>query len=360
MIQTVENRKLKHESNLYDVYRWGILFFLLLLMLCSCERRELTYYEVSEITVIADWDDSGLNENEQQYGATIIFYPRDGGESKIFKMGDRSGEVVRLPMGVYDAVIFNRSFNDFGNISFRGTDAYRTLEAYARKVETREEDGSRTENRTIVSSPDELAAGTLEGFTVTEDMLGNYSQTTYGRATPSRTTEDTPDKDVFTVRLYPKKLTREVLAVLHVEGLNNIRSSTCRLEGVSESVFLVTGEVSAHTVTQEFNPSTSEFIPGSPFNGTLTGRFEVFGLRTSGEHHLHLDALLVDGETRYTADYERVEVEEKDNGGGEIYLQVEVTTEKIPDVKPDGGSGSGFDVDVDGWGDEVGTDIPIR
>lgn len=360
MIRTVENGKLRNKSILSGVYRYYTLLFLLLLMLCSCERRELTYYEVSEITVIADWDDSGLNENERQYGATVIFYPRDGGDPKIFKMGDRSGEVVRLPMGVYDAVIFNRSFNDFGNISFRGTDAYRTLEAYARKVETREEDGSRTETRTIISSPDELAAGTLEGFTVTEDMLGNYSQTTYGRATPSRAAKDAPDTNVFTIGLRPKKLTHEVVAVLHVEGLNNIRSATCRLEGVSESVFLATREVSSHTVTQEFNPSTSEFIPGSPFNGTLTGRFEVFGFRNSGDHHLHLDALLVDGDTRYTDDYDGVEVEEKDNGGGEIYLQVEVTTEKIPDVKPDGGSGSGFDVDVDGWGDEVGTDIPIQ
>lgn len=360
MIRTVENEKLQNKGVLYGVYGWYMLFFLLLLALCSCERRELTYYEVSEITVMADWNDSSLNEEEQQYGATAIFYPRDGSEVKIFRMGDRSGEVVRLPIGVYDVVIFNRSFNDFGNISFRGANAYRTLEAYARKVETRKDDTSRTETRVIVSSPDELAVGTLEGFTVTEDMLGNYSQTTYGRATPSRTAEATSDKETFIVRLQPKKLTREVVAVLHVEGLNNIRSATCRLEGVAESVFLATGEVSPHTVIQEFTPSTSGFVPGSPFNGTLTGTFEVFGFWASGNHHLHLDALLVDGRTRYTDDYSQVEVEEKDNGGGEIFLQVEVTTEKIPDVKPEGGSGSGFDVDVDGWGDEVGTDIPIQ
>lgn len=179
MIRTIENGKLRNKGVLYGVYGWHMLFFLLLLALCSCERRELTYYEVSEITVMADWNDSGLNEDEQQYGATAIFYPRGGGEPKIFRMGDRSGEVVRLPMGVYDAVIFNRSFNDFGNISFRGTNAYRTLEAYARKVETRKDDAFRTETRIIVSSPDELAVGTLEGFTVTEEIVFRINSNKY-------------------------------------------------------------------------------------------------------------------------------------------------------------------------------------
>lgn len=43
-------------------------------------------------------------------------------------------------------------------------------------------------------------------------------------------------------------------------------------------------------------------------------------------------------------------VTEKDNGEGVITIYVEATTDKIPDVKPEGGSNSGFDVDVDGWG----------
>lgn len=360
MSEAIENGKLEIESVLCRMHEWCALLFFLMLTLSSCERRELTYYEVSEIAVTADWSNSGLNEDEQQHGATTIFYPRDGGEPKIFRMGDRSGEVVRLPMGVYDVVIFNRSFDDFGNISFRGTDSYHTLEACARKMETRRDNISRTETRTIVSSPDELAAGTLEGFTVTEDMLGNYSQTTYGRATPSRAAENAPDENTYTIRLRPKKLTREVVAVLHIEGLNNIRVATCRLDGVAESVFLASGEVAAHTVTQEFTPSDMAYAPGSPFDGTLKGTFEVFGLRASGNHHLHLDALLVDGKTVYTDDYDRVKVEEKENGEGTVSLHVNVTTEKIPDVKPEGGSGSGFEVDVDGWGEDIGVDIPIN
>ena len=53
--------------------------------------------------------------------------------------------------------------------------SYTHLDVYKRQDEV-----TRVETRTIISSPDELAVATLEGFIVTEDMLGNYSQTTYG------------------------------------------------------------------------------------------------------------------------------------------------------------------------------------
>lgn len=43
----------------------------------ACDRRELTYYMESEITVEADWSKADLDE-EQEYGATLVIYPQDG------------------------------------------------------------------------------------------------------------------------------------------------------------------------------------------------------------------------------------------------------------------------------------------
>ena len=34
--------------------------------------------------------------------------------------------------------------------------------------------------------------------------------------------------------------------------------------------------------------------------------------------------------------------------------------ERLPDVQPMGGSGGGFNADVDDWGDEITTEIPIK
>lgn len=343
-------------SRIADYRKSALICVICSALFAACDRRELTYYETSEISIKADWSQSALDNAEGKFGATAVFYPHDGSEPKIFLLGDRSGDVIRLPEGSYDAIIFNRSFHDFSNIAFRGNNKFETLEAYARKMETRTNENTRT----IVSSPDELASAIVKGFTVTEDMLGNYSHTSYGRATAKASGENTADNDRFTVRFTPQKLTREVVAVIHVEGLNNVRSVTCRLDGVAESVFLATGKASATTVTQEFVPSNPEFFPESPFDGTITGTFEVFGFDQERDHRLHIDALLEDGKTHFKESYEKVKVTEKDNGQGELFLQVEVHTSKVPDVKPEGGSDSGFDVDVDGWGDNVNTDIPIH
>ena len=343
------NNELKH---LLDRKRRFSGFLLLLVLLTGCDRRDLTYYNESEITILADWTQSGLAQEEGNYGATILFYPRDGSAVQTVLMGDRSQETVRLRPGVYDIILFNRSFHDFSNIAFRG-DSYGTLEAYSRKVETRFNETTRTESRVITASPDELAAASIEGFEVTEDMTGNYDET--NPKTKARASTD----HRFTLNLSPRKLTREVKATFHVTGLNNIRSAACRLDGAAESVYLSTGRYSDHTVAQEFHPDILTFTPGSLSDGTLTGTFEVFGFDVSATGILHLEALLVDGKTTFAQDFDQVKVTEDEGLEGTITINVEVTTEKVPDVKPEGGSGSGFDADVDGWGEETNTDVPI-
>ena len=141
----------------------------------SCDRRDITYYMESEINVIADWSNSGLDDEEAAHGATTLFYrAEDGTHHKTLPMNMRDWEDVRLPEGCYHAVIFNRSVTGFSSITFRG-DAYETLEACARQVETRTDPETRTITRVIVSTPEDLAVDVSEGFTVTETMLGNYS-----------------------------------------------------------------------------------------------------------------------------------------------------------------------------------------
>lgn len=310
-----------------------LLHVLLCLAFLSCERRELTYSEVAEVSIRVDWSKSGLDGEESKYGATAIFYPQDGGEPAVFLMGDRSAETVRLREGVYDVILFNRSFDDFSGIAFRGTDRYESLEAYVPPEETAGRD-----SRTTVRSPERLAVATAEGWEVTEGMLG---------------------RSVSSLSLMPEKLTREVVVVLHVSGLHNVRSAKCRVDGVSESVFLSNGKLSGRNVAREFVPADSEFVPGSPFDGSITGTFEVFGFDFGITHNLHLEALLVDGKTVFTGDYNDVEVTEEEDGYGVITLHMEVATEPVPDVEPEGGSGSGFEVDVDGWGEDVNTDVTV-
>ncbi len=326
----------------------------ILLLLYSCDRREITYYAEAEFEIRIDWHNSGLDAEESGNGATAIFYPQDGSAPKTVLMGDRTYEKVRLQTGRYDVLVFNRSFTDFGSLSFRG-DCYCELEAYARHVETRMDPETRTTTRVIVSSPEKLAADVLEDFEVTDEMLGNYSTSSHSL---NRSSDASGASGEFTLSFAPRKLTREVKVQVNVIGLNNIRKAAGTLTGVAESVNLSTGKASAETVSQQFSLDEITFTEGSPFDGTLTGYFNTFGFETEIPRQLHLQALLVDGKTTVDETFD-ITAHELEDEGGRLVLYIEVTAPPITDVKPEGGSDSGFDADVEEWGDEEESDIPL-
>lgn len=316
------------------------------IILSSCDRRELTYSDEAEITLAADWSKAELSEQEGRYGATAIFYPTDGGTPLTVLMGDRSRKTVRLKEGRYNIILFNRSFDDFGNIAFRGTEAHHTLEAYTRNVQTyKQTDGGKV----ATDSPDELAADCVEGFEVTSDMLGNYG------AAPTRSTENpSPCQLCFT----PRKLTREITAAIHIKGMNNIRSASCTLGGVSESVFLATGRASERTMTQQFGLDKKDYLPGSQTEGTMSATFSVFGFDESIPHEVHFKAQLVDGKTEFVEELDDIKVNVSEDSEGTVRITIDVMCdETVPTVRPEGSSG--MDADVDGWDEEENKDIDI-
>ena len=324
--------------------RLGVLLSALLL-LCACERRELTYYTESEISIAVDWSRAGL-EAEKDYGATLIVYPHSGSAPYVVLMGERESATVRLPPGMYDAVVFNRSFDDFAALAFRGHETLETFEAYARKVETR------SQTRVIVSSPERLAAATLTGFEVTEDMLGNYAPAA------SRATDCPQGK--CRLALTPLPLTQQVNVKLNAKGLNNVRQARCTLQGVSLSIFMRDGQPGSQTGGQEFSLSDPEFLPGSISEGWLMGTINTFNLQEGTDYGLDIKALLVDGKTVVEQTAGKATVRRETDGDGNIVIYLEVDApEPFPYVPPEGGTDSGFDAEVGDWEKEENTDIDI-
>lgn len=140
-------------------------------MLVACSHREQVYFLETEIIISADWSRSGLNEKEQDYGATTVFYPTDGSSPIMVLMGGRTYKTVYLKEGRYDVVLFNRSFDDFGNLGFRG----RCLPDVGGTCHKCGDKGCPSTEIIIMDSPDELAADCMESFEVTPGMSGNYS-----------------------------------------------------------------------------------------------------------------------------------------------------------------------------------------
>lgn len=322
---------------------WGGLLSTLL-MFSACERRELTYYTEAEISVTVDWSRAGL-EAEKDYGATLIVYPDGGDKPYLVLMGERESGSVRLPSGKYDAVLFNRSFDDFGALAFRNWQTLETFEAYSRKMETR------NQTRTIVSSPERLA-GTHSAFVVTDNMLGNYA--------PTRSENPDCTQDKCRLQLTPLPLTREVKVILNVKGLHNVREAQCTLLGVPLSIFMRNGQPGNETGGQVFGAGDPTFTPGSISDGTLTGTINTFGIQKDASYELKVKALLVDGKTVIEQVVTNaVAREETDEQGNPVFfLEVDVP-DPFPNVKPEGGTDSGFDAEVDDWKKEENVDIDI-
>lgn len=296
----------------------------------SCERRELTYSDTAEITITADWSKAGLGEREEHYGATAIFYPVDGRAPITVLMGDRTRKTIRLKKGCYNVILFNRSFDDFGSIAFRGENAHHTLEAYAKNAQTKETDSGKVS----ADSPDGLAADCVEGFEVTSDQ--------------------NPCQLCFT----PQKLTKEITATIHIKGMNNIRTATCTLSGVSESVFLASGKPSERMMTQLFELRNPVYLPDSKTEGTLSATFSVFGFDENITHDVLFKAQLVDGKTEFEEELKDMKVNVSEDIEGIVHITIEVVCgENIPTVRPEGSSG--MDADVEGWGESENEDIDI-
>ena len=333
------------KNTVYRTKHFLVLLWAPLLLLTACDRRELTYYTESEISVTVDWSSAGL-EADKDYGATLLIYPQDGSTPRTVLMGERGHTTVRLAPGRYDAVVFNRSFDDFGAVAFRGQEALETFEAYARKVETR------AGTRVIISSPEKLATATVLNFEVTEDMLGNYAPAA------SRTTSCPVGKCQLTFT--PLPLTSEVKVNLNVKGLSNVREAHCTLQGISLSKFMYSGCTGDEMGGQEFTVGNPTFTPGSLTEGMLTGTINTFGLEEGVPHEVELEVLLVDGKTVVTQTLTNVSIREDTDDNGSLVLYLEASSpDPLPDVKPEGGSDSGFDADVGGWDDEVNTEIPV-
>lgn len=320
------------------------LLALCMWLLCGCERREVTHeneYTVAEITVTADWSGANL-DYENKYGSTLVFYPHDGGSYRQVLMGDRKGEKVRLSVGTYDVLLFNRSFNDFGNVAFRGHEALETFEVYSTKRETRAEGAYEV----IVASPERIAAAVYRDFEVTEDMIGNYTRDAGNvRSAP------------VLLPLTPLEVTRSLQVKVHIRGVSNVRSVKCTISGMPSSLFLSSGALGEEYITQEFALGNMELSSGSRTDGYVSNTITVFGFDGKRDHQVAIEALLVDGTTVVEQTLTGVTVTEKDNNGI-IGIYIEGSAPDVmPDVKPEGSSESGFDASVDGWGEEQEEDI---
>ena len=116
----------------------------------------------------------------------------------------------------------------------------------------------------------------------------------------------------------------------------------------------------SETGGQEFALGNPAFEPGSLTDGALTGTLNTFGAEEGTLHAIEVEVLLVDGKTIVKQTMTDISFKEETDGEGNIVIRLEADIpEPLPDVKPEGGSGSGFDADVDDWDEEHTQEVPV-
>ncbi len=338
---------------------------LLIISICfafaACERRELTYMysPFCEVVLNIDWSNMTATPN----GMTVMCYPESGEEPIIKVNGDNvNREVLTLPAGIYNIIVFNRQVSDFEFVGFRGMDKFETAEVHSVPTSINWVDTKAGE--VLVTEPNEVAAATHLKIEITKDDISK--STAMYKSTGKMLVVETID-------LKPVVVVKQAEVRVRVKGVYNLRSTRATLVGMADGYNFSTQKSTQTPVIHAMDQW--EIVPyeyGEVFGETTT-TFVSFGLpdyttasRTDGvldwDGSISLKMLLVDNQTiKEFNDLPIANATTTVDSGKlvtTIFINIDYVPE-LPDVKPEGGVESGFDAEIDPWGDDVTTEIPV-
>lgn len=309
--------------------------FTLLLLLSSCEYKDLCYdhNHWADVRVVFDWQD--VKDEMTPKGMTVQFYHADNASQEPIRydMPGTTGGSARLLPATYQAAAYNY---DTETILYRGMEDDATLEAYTRQSSIEEGTqmssrrasmprSSNTENQPVILEPDPLCAAVSEPFDVAFDE--------------SRTVTITP-------QLRYQEVT---VTIINVPNLQYTGQFGGALSGLAPSVFVGSGQLGDGCVTQAFTAS----VKGE---STLVMHFRIFGhcpqssQGIHNEHILTVYAILADGSKwYYNVDVtDQMHPSDDDPSGDDHDHEIQITIDSLPVPKPIV-NGSGFQPTVDSW-----------
>lgn len=345
-----------------------VLTLSVIIAAASCEHKELCYYHphVAPVRVNVDWS---LFPMDEPTGMTAYAYPLHEDENDIYRFISHNINYITLELeaGFFHTLVFNQSESEYGTLEFSNLEDYNTAQVRVVQAQANWYSTKAPETK-VGSEPEWLAVGTAENIEVTEEMvriaeeefLANRQEQmmrAIGRAI----------NNVATVT--PISVIKQVEFRVYGEGLYNLRSVRASVDGMAEGCILSTGEVTEGKVSHTIDAWTIEEEEHDITRGDLVATLGTFGIPSGHtgkpeENKFSIHLMLVDNQT--TVDYDfnigdiLTEFNELDGSNGELQKVVVRLRlpERLPDVKPVDGVEGGFNMNFDGWGDEIVTVIP--
>lgn len=327
----------------------------MLLLLVSCNHKELCYSHphTAKVRVNVDWTEF---VEEDPTGMTVMVYPADGGMPYTALTHTLDHASFNLPEGLYHSLVFNQSVSEFGSLEFRQMDTYDKAEVVSATQDSRWYEG-RADGGRVVTQSEWIATHREEGGRVTREMVEEVrSEGKYRSGEGS---------EYILSNLVPQNIIYTVHVRVNIKGVYNLRSARAALDGMAEGYRFAMARSSNVTATylmEEWNLTVNQ---ADPTQGYIDGTLYCFGLpdghsAQSEDNQLLLSLLLVDNKTILDFPFMVGDkfIRDEDPNKLHLYLELELT-DPLPDVNPEGGSGSGFDATVEDWGEEIEHDIQM-
>ncbi len=300
-------------------------------ILSSCYRQDIELLGESSTALVPiqiDWSQSGIDPASMNT-ATILFYPKNGGEPLEWVSNDVYTMNVPLPIGEYSVMVFNESKNDFSwkGITIKDYASYENIAAVAKidiKLNRNPFYVKSDTEEVCIDEPDAISVWTLDNFVVNSDMVTRTRSKSGGSATKALTEEQTKSVDQELGLLYniqPTPRTQRVPITAKVTNLNSAHTLSGRLMGMAGGVYLKKRDVldkesgnivkrivtlpPATTYLYTFNNNNHIWDDASKVNGKAVHVANSFGrlsdnngnIDVSSDYSLQIDVKLHWGET---------------------------------------------------------------
>ncbi len=327
----------------------------LLCITVSCQHKELCYHHphTARVRIDVDWSEF---EKDEPSGMTVMVYPLRGGVAITHLTNTTTHAYVDLLAGSYHSIVFNQSESEYGSVLFKGMDRYETAEVYTATSKSGWYKSKSGEEK-VATDPEWIGTDTYENSVVTEEMVSVTGE----HLIMEGNTRAMPDYVI--ANHIPQNIIYTLTVKVHVKGYHNLRSARASMNGLAEGYMFAAHKPTSAIVTQLMENWSKQVDEVDPTKGTITGQITCFGLpdghrATSEENLFNLSLLLVDNKTVVTFPFNVGDLIVCDKDRLELWLELDLD-EPLPDVQPEGGSGSGFDATVDDWGDEENFEVEL-
>lgn len=347
-----------------------LIFILItsLIIFCSCDRRPLEYVseENAAIAIKYDWQKAF---SETPTGVTLIAYGSNGSTQQNTS-NNTTNMPLNLEVGEWKMLSFNLSTTEFNSFTFNKMENYDSAQVKLNNIESDTyTNGAWDKGVTYKQEPEDLAIIT-DTIRITEDMVsGSKNFNTTGSDTTTKTYE---------IKVTPKPVNTKFTIRIRVYNINSIKNSIGSISGLAGGYILTSHHASTDRATFLLQDLKTTVDSTGSTSGWLTVTLSTFGLpygkensnaRIDTDNILTLYLQLSDNKTEKLLTYN---VGSMINYAKEVTRALEPTTgvtqnllliinngPELPKIDNGTSGGSGFDAEVDNWGDGGNVDVDI-